>query len=109
MHEVPRVFLLLDRWFRRKVSRHAVKERPGPATQLHPVRRTLVVLRIILGDLLTTHSLASRARDILHEGLEVGTGPAGTAIHLLCCHQGCLSLLRSRLQSMLVVVSVMKY
>ena len=110
MHEVPRVFLLLDRGFRGKVSRHTVKERPGPATQLHPVWWTLVgVLGDISSNLLTTSSLTSRARDILHEGFEVGTRPTGTAIHLLGCHQDCLSLLRSRPQSMLVVVSVMKY
>ena len=86
MHEVPRVFLLLDRWFRRKVSRHTVEERPRPAAQLHPVRWTLVVLMVITSNLLTSTSLTFRAWDSLHEGLEVGTRPAGTAIHLLCGH-----------------------
>ena len=94
MHEVPRIFLLLESWLRRKVSRDTVEERPGPAAQLHPIRRTLM-MGVVTRNLLTTDSLVTRGRDILHEGLEVVAGPTGTAIHLLCSHQECLSLLHS--------------
>ena len=92
MHEVPRIFLLLESWLRRKVSRDTVEERPGPAAQLHPVRRTLMV-GVVTSNSLTTLSLPSGGRDILHEGLEVVAGPTGAAIHLLCSHQECWYLL----------------
>ena len=92
MHEVPRIFLLLESWLRRKVSRDTVEERPGPAAQLHPVRRTLMV-GVVTSNSLTTLSLPSGARDILHEGLEVVAGPTGAAIHLLCSHQESFYLL----------------
>ena len=94
MHEVPRIFLLLESWTRRKVSRDTVEKRPGPAAQLHPIRRTQM-LGVVTRNFLTAHSLASRGRDILHEGLEVVAGPTRTAVHLLCSHQECLSLLCS--------------
>ena len=42
---------------------------------------------VVTSNSLTTLSLASGARDILHEGLEVVAGPTGAAIHLLCSHQ----------------------
>ena len=96
MHEVPGIFLLLESWTRRKVSRDTVEERPGPAAQLHPVWRTLVVQGVAPSLLLTSStSLDSRGRDSLHEGLEVGAGPAGTAMNLLCSHQDSWLLLLS--------------
>ena len=92
MHEVPRIFLLLESWLRRKVSRDTVEERPGPAAQLHPVRRTLMV-GVVTSNSLTPLSLPSGGRDILHEGLEVVAGPTGAAIYLLCSHQESFYLL----------------
>ena len=96
MHEVPGVLLLLYRGLRGEVGRHTVEERPGPAAQLHPVWRTLVVQGVAPSLLLTSStSLDSRGRDSLHEGLEVGAGPAGTAMNLLCSHQDSWFLLLS--------------
>ena len=96
MHEVPGVLLLLYRGLRGEVGRHTVEERPGPAAQLHPVRRTLMVLGVTPSLLLNSSTiLTSRGWDSLHEGLEVGAGPAGTAMDLLCSHQDSWFLLLS--------------
>ena len=83
MHEVPGVLLLLRCGLRRKVRGDGVEERPGLVPELHPVRRTRVILSYSFGLDLLHLRLGLSSRTSLHEVLEVAAGSAGPAIHLL--------------------------
>ena len=83
MHEVPGVFLLLRCGLRGKIGGHGVEERPGLVPELHPVRRTRVILSYSFGLDLLHLRLGLSSRTSLHEVLEVAAGSAGPAIHLL--------------------------